>query len=97
MWPKFGNFSISMRQVIITSIQIWPEKPLFLKGGFGSSSIIRDCAGYGLEISHKCDKSVKSKSQKVLVINFDVCRNYTGKTGRPFCLENWGFESINFR
>ena len=31
MWPKFGNSSISMREVITTSIflRIWPEKPLF--------------------------------------------------------------------
>ena len=31
MWPKFGNSSISMREVIITSILkgSWPEKPLF--------------------------------------------------------------------
>ena len=30
MWPKFGNSSISMREVA-TSIflRIWPEKPLF--------------------------------------------------------------------
>ena len=32
MWPKFGNCSISMREVLTTSvlIRIWPEKLLFL-------------------------------------------------------------------
>ena len=36
MWPKFGNSRTSMREVIITSIlRIWPEKPLFLRGGLG--------------------------------------------------------------
>ena len=44
MWPKFGNFNISMREVIITSvfIRIWPEKPHFLRGGLSSRSIIWD-------------------------------------------------------
>ena len=37
-WPKFGNSSISMREVIITSI--WREKLIFLRGVLGSSSII---------------------------------------------------------
>ena len=43
MWLKFGNSTISVREVIITSIltRIWPGKPL-LKGGIGPSSIIRD-------------------------------------------------------
>ena len=27
MWAKFGNSSISMKEVIVTSI--WPEKPFF--------------------------------------------------------------------
>ena len=42
MWPKFGNCSISMREVVTTSvlIRIWPEKLLFLRAGLGSSSII---------------------------------------------------------
>ena len=29
IWRKFGNASISMREVIITSIRIWPEKTIF--------------------------------------------------------------------
>ena len=40
MWPKFGNSSISMRDVIITSI-LHGLKP-FLRGGLDSSSILWD-------------------------------------------------------
>ena len=39
MWPKFGNCSISLGEVITKS---WPEKMLFLRGGLGSSSVIWD-------------------------------------------------------
>ena len=44
LWPKFGNFTISIREVIITSIlsgfhQIFF---VFLSGALGSSSIIWD-------------------------------------------------------
>ena len=44
MRPKFGNSSISMREVIITSIlQRFVQKNLFLlRGGLGSSLIIWD-------------------------------------------------------
>ena len=43
-WPKFGNSSISLREVIINLkfIRIWQGKPLFLRGGPGSSSITWD-------------------------------------------------------
>ena len=42
MWPKFGNSSIPMRNVIVGSIfiKVWPEKQLFLMGDLSSSSII---------------------------------------------------------
>ena len=36
---------------------------------------------YGLEISHQCDKRVKSKSQTDLRANSYVYRSYRGKTG----------------
>ena len=41
MLSKFGNFSISMREVIMTSILkgLDPEKPVFSRGGVGSSAI----------------------------------------------------------
>ena len=78
MWPKFGNCSISMREVIITSIlkRIWPEKLLFLRGGLGLTS-----TRYDLEVLHQCGRGVKTKSQKSLGGNSNVCRSYRGKTG----------------
>ena len=44
MWPKFGNSSISMRKVVITSTLSGFEdkKLLFLRGNLGLSSIIWD-------------------------------------------------------
>ena len=43
MCPKFGNSSISMREVIITSIyKDLTRKPLYLRGALGSSSIVWD-------------------------------------------------------
>ena len=37
---------------------------------------------YELKILHQCGKRVKTKSQKVLGANSNVCRSYRGKTGR---------------
>ena len=44
MWPKFGNFNISMTEVIITSILegFDQKKKHFLRVALGSSSIISD-------------------------------------------------------
>ena len=38
--------------------------------------------GYGLKILHQWDKRIYAKSQKVLRINFYVCRSYREKTGK---------------
>ena len=42
MRPRFGNSSISMREVFITLTLwgIWLEKPILLRGALGSISII---------------------------------------------------------
>ena len=37
---------------------------------------------YGLEILLQCGKKVKTKSQKVLGANSNICRSYKEKTGR---------------
>ena len=44
MWSKFGNSSISIREVIIISIflRIWPERSIFLSSCLSSSSMILD-------------------------------------------------------
>ena len=66
MWPKFGNSSISMSEVIITSIlQGYDQKKqsfwgvlFFQVQQFGTDN------RYGLEILHQCDKSVKTKKSE---------------------------------
>ena len=41
---------------------------------------------YGFEILYQCGKKVKTKNyQRVLAVDFNVCRCYRGKTGR-----RWG-------
>ena len=43
MWPKFGNPSTSMKEVIVTSIyKDLNRKKAFLRGGLDSSSIMWD-------------------------------------------------------
>ena len=84
MWPKFRNCSISMREVITTSILYgFDQKNHFIWGVvlvqvqyFGTGT------KYKLEIVYKSRKKVKTKSQKVLGANFYLCRSYRGKTGR---------------
>ena len=67
MWPKFSNSGISMKEVFINLIRIWPEKPITLRGTLSRSSIIFEAGTmYGLEILHECDEIVKTKIQKVL-------------------------------
>ena len=40
-WPNFGNCSISMTSYHnLDFLKIWPEKPLFLRGGIGWGSIV---------------------------------------------------------
>ena len=67
IWPKFGTFAISIREVIITSIllQFDKKKALFLRGGLDLSSIIWDAIRYGLDVLHQCGKRVKTKSNIV--------------------------------
>ena len=79
MWPKFGNSSISLREIIIISI-LWPEEALFWRGGLGTGT------SYEPEVFQQCGKRFKTKSQKVFVANSYVCRSYMEKTGSgTFC------------
>ena len=84
MWPRFGNSSIYMRDVIITSILEGSDQKnhYFLRGGLGSSSIIWDGTRYGLEILHQCDKRIKTKSKRAVGANSYICRSYRGKLNR---------------
>ena len=64
-------------------IRIWPEKLLFFWGvllvqiqwfGIGTR--------YKLEILHQSGKRNKTKGERILGVNSNVCRNYREKTGR---------------
>ena len=77
-WPKFGNSSISMREVTIASILYGfdQKKKLILSGGLGSSSIIWDWHKvWTLNFTPVWQKEVKTESQKVLEANSYVCRS----------------------
>ena len=77
MLPKLGNSSISMREVMITSIlQEFEGSPRFKFNNLGLAQ------GMVLEIIYQCSKRVKTKSQNVLEGNSYVSRIYSGKTGR---------------
>ena len=83
MWPKFGNSSISMREVIMNSIL----KGFYQKNHFfeGSSLFKFNSLVLTLGIFLKCHISVAKGLQlkvKVLGANSYVCRSYRGRTGR---------------
>ena len=71
MWSKFGNSSISMREVIITSILLGFDRkncffwgvPLVQVQQFGTGT------SYGFKILYQYDKRVKTKSYKVLLVD----------------------------
>ena len=88
MWPKFGNCSISMREVITTSILYGFDQRnhFFWRLVLVQVQQFRTGTRCKLEVLHQCCKRVKTESQKVLWANSYVCRSYRGKTGRV-----WGF------
>ena len=78
----FGNSSISMREVIITSfLSCFDEKKQFegcYRFKFNNLGL---ALGMAL-ILQQCGKRVKIKTRKVLEANSCVCRSYRGKTNR---------------
>ena len=88
MWPKFGNCSISMREVIITSVLDLNRKTDFFWVSFFKFNNLelalglRLVLGMALQFYICVAKRVKTKSQKVLEANFYFCKNYRRKTGR---------------
>ena len=75
MWQKFGNFSISMREVIITSILYGFEQ----KKGFNNLGL---ALGMVLKFYRSVAKGLKLKFSKFLGLILYVCRSYQGKTDR---------------
>ena len=57
MWPKIGNSSISMREIIITSVlQKTIKKTIFLRCALGLVQEFGTGTRYGLEILRQFDK-----------------------------------------
>ena len=73
MWPKFGNSSISVIEVIITSV-------FEGKSWFKFNNLVL-ALGIALKFYTPVGKSVKTKSQKVFGSSSYVCRSYRGKAG----------------
>ena len=75
MWPKFGNFCIYMREVIITStLRGFDQKKHFFEGwSWLKFNNLEQALGMALKLY---------TNQKVFVNNSYVCRSYRGKTGR---------------
>ena len=87
IWSRFGNSSISMREITKTSnICGFEQKSqisfIFVSREGCSWFKFNNDNRYSLEVLQHCCKRVKTKSQKVLRINSNVCRTYRGKTGR---------------
>ena len=81
-WRKFGNSSISMREVITNSIlEGFDQKNhFFWEVIFVQVQWFGTGTRYKLEILQQRGKRVKTKSQKVLEANSYVCRSYRRKT-----------------
>ena len=82
MWPTFGDSSISMREVITTSIlkEFGEKNRPFWRVVLVQVQELGTGINYKLEALHQCGKKVKTKSQKVLGANSYVCGSYRGKT-----------------
>ena len=81
IWPKFGNSSTSMREVIITSmLQGFDQKNDFFEGwSWFEFYNLRLAQGMTLKFYTGLAKGLKTKSQKVFGASFYVCRNYREK------------------
>ena len=63
----------------LSFLRVWPEKPILLRVGSGSSSIIWDWYKVWTWNFIPLWERVKTKSQNILAIDFSVCRSYRGK------------------
>ena len=84
MWSKFGNSSISVREVIITSIlkRFDKKNRFFEEWSWFKFDNLGLAQGTNFKFYTSMAKRVKSKSQKVLGANSYVCISYRRKTGR---------------
>ena len=84
MWPKFCNSSNYYERSYhnLDFRTIWPEKTLFSTDSMVDGQWFGTDTWYGLEILHRCGRSVKTKSKKVLGANSYVFRSTRGKTDK---------------
>ena len=76
-----NNSSNSMREIIITSVSYgFDQKNHFFK----EWSWFKIVTIYGLKSLHQCVEKIKTKSQKVLGANSNVCRSYKEKIAGGF-------------
>ena len=80
-WPKLSNSSISMREVIITSILFYFKTTFFEVWSWFKFSNLGLALGMTLKLYTNVAKGL-IKSQKVLWGKCYVCRSYRGKTGK---------------
>ena len=80
-WPKLSNSSISMREVIITSILFYFKTTFFEVWSWFKFSNLGLVLGMTLKLYTSVAKGL-IKSQKVLWAKSYVCRSYRGKTGK---------------
>ena len=66
MWPKFGNSSISVREVIITSIlyRFDQKNCSFWRMVLVQAHYLGTGTNYKLEILYHCGKRIETKSQR---------------------------------
>ena len=84
MWPNFGNSSVSMREVITTSILYeFDQKNHFFEGwscfNFNNLGLT---LGVILKLYNSVAKGLKLKVTKIFWDRFYVCRCYRGKIGK---------------
>ena len=84
MWPKFGNSSISMREVTITSI-LWgfDQNKRFFEGWcWFKFNNLRLALGMTFKFYASMVKGLKLKVKRFGGVTSYVCRSYRRETGR---------------
>ena len=84
MWPKFGNSSISMKHIIISSI-LWGfhhKNQSMERCSWSKFNNLELAIGMAVKFYTSVEKGLKVKVKKKLGSNSCYCRNCKEKTGR---------------